>query len=61
MTGKEMIKIIQDNGLEDFKLKINRLVSHDGGWGFVRESSYIDELVDIGHSEKIVTFDLIEE
>lgn len=61
MTGKEMIKIIQDNSLEDFEIKINKLVTRDAGWSFGLESSYIDELADIGHSDKTVTFAIIED
>ena len=61
MTGKEIIKIIQDNNLEDFKLEINKLVTRDGGWSFGLEPSYIDELVDIRHSDKTVTFSVIED
>jgi len=61
MTGKEMIKIIQDNGLEDFKIKINKLVSRDGNWSFNLESYFLDSMVDIGHSDRTVTFDLIDD
>lgn len=61
MTGKEMIKIIQDNGLEDFELKINKLVTKDGNWSFHLESFFIDSMVDIGHSDRTVTFDLIDD
>lgn len=61
MTGKEMIKIIQDNGLEDFKIKINKLVSRDGNWSFNLESYFLDSMVDIGYSDETVTFDLIDD
>lgn len=56
-----MIKIIQDNGLEDFKIKINKLVSRDGNWSFNLESYFLDSMVDIGHSDRTVTFDLIDD
>ena len=61
MTGKEMIKVLQDNGLEDFEIKITKLVTRDGGWSFGLEQSYIDELTDIGHSDRTVSFSIIEE
>lgn len=61
MTGKDIIKIIQENKLEDFEIKVNKLVTRDAGWSFNLESSYIDELVDIGHSDKTVTFSIIED
>ena len=60
MTGKEMIKIIQDNNLEDFELKINKLnlIAYD--WGYDYDTFYIDSMVDIGYSDKTVTFDTKE-
>jgi hypothetical protein len=61
MKCKEIIKIIQDNNLEDFELKVNKLVTRDGGWSFGLESSYVDELVDTDHLDKTVTFSIIED
>jgi len=56
MTGKEIIKIIQDNGLEDFELKVSHLAYTDDKWGFELETLEIESLNDIGHSDRTATF-----
>ena len=60
MTGKEIIKIIQDNNLQDFELKINNQVMTQNGWGIDYIVKHIDTMVDIGYSDKTVTFDTKE-
>jgi len=55
-----MIKIIKDNQLEDFELKISYLVTKDSGWSYNLETFFIDTMVDIGHSDRTVTFDTKE-
>ena len=60
MTGKEMIKVIQDNNLEDFELKISNMVTTENGWGIDYIVKFIDTMVDIGHSDKTVTFGIKE-
>ena len=60
MKGRDIIKIIQDNQLEEFELKIIKEGLIEGGWGFNVEKYFIDELVDIGYSDKTVTFGIIE-
>jgi hypothetical protein len=60
MTGKEIINIIQQNGLEDFEIKVNVTVSHDGDWGTSYDIYELDKTFDIENSDKTVTFDTIE-
>ena len=62
MRGNDIIKIIQENGLEDFEIKLNQLTSFGtiDDWGVCLKTYFIDELVDIGHSDKIFTFGIIE-
>lgn len=65
MKGKDLIKIIQDNQLEEFEIKGNELKATEilnefGDWGVYLKHYIIDELVDIGHSDKTATFSIIE-
>lgn len=62
MKGKDIIKIIQDNKLEEFELKVNELKATgiEDSWGVYLNIWFIDELVDIGYSDKTVTFGIIE-
>ena len=62
MKGKDIIKIIQDNKLEEFELKVNELkcAGTIDDWGVYLNTWFIDELVDIGYSDKTVTFGIIE-
>ena len=60
MTGKEMIKVILDNNLEDFELKISNMITTQNGWGIDYIVKFIDTTVDIGYSDKTVTFDTKE-
>ena len=53
-----MIKIIQDNGLEDFSIRVSFYTETNDKWGFELETLNIESLGDIGHSDKIVTFDV---
>ena len=55
-----MIKVIQDNNLEDFELKINNMVTTENGWAIDYIVKSIDTMVDIGYSDKTVTFDTKE-
>lgn len=56
MKGKELIKLIQDNGLEDFRFEFTLVDGFDGGFPNRRRFS-ISELSDIGHSDKVVCLD----
>lgn len=62
MKGKDLIKIIQDNNLEEFEIKGNELKATGvlDSWGVYLKHYEIDELVDIGYSDKTVTFSIIE-
>jgi hypothetical protein len=60
MKGQEIINIIQQNGLEDFKIRVNVTISHDGDWGTNYEIYEFDKTFDIGNSDKTVTFNTIE-
>lgn len=64
MKGKDLIKIIQDNQLEDFEIKCNELKATDvnnlGDWRVYLKHYEINESVDIGHSDKTATFSIIE-
>lgn len=55
-----MIKVIQDNNLEDFELKICNMVMTQNGWGIDYIVKFIDTMVDIGYSDQTVTFDTKE-
>lgn len=65
MKGKDIIKIIQDNQLEEFELKVNtteieeNFSNSDEVWNYNLKQYFIDELVDIGHSDKTVTFGIV--
>lgn len=62
MKGKDLIKIIQDNQLEEFEIKGNELkaTGNQDSWGVYLKHYMIDELVDIGYSDKTATFSIIE-
>jgi len=62
MKGKDLIKIIQDNGLEEFEIKGSELKATGvlDSWGVYLKRYEIDELVDIGHSDKVAIFSIIE-
>ena len=65
MKGKDIIKIIQDNKLEEFELKVNtteieeNFSNSDEVWGFNLKQYFIDELVDIGYLDKTITFGIV--
>ena len=59
MKGKDIIKIIQENQLEEFELQFTTSTPHPV-WGFSIKVDSIDELVDIGYSDKVVKFGTIE-
>lgn len=61
MKGKDLIKIIQDNQLEEFEIKTNHKKPYNGSfWGIEYLNYMIDELVDIEYSDKTATFSIIE-
>jgi len=54
MTGKELVQIIEEEGLEDYEFTFS--TSHTDGrskWGFTVHR-YTINLEDIGHSDKVV-------
>lgn len=65
MKGKDIIKIIQENHLEEFELKVNNVEieenfsNSDEVWNYNLKQYFIDELVDIGYSDKTVTFGIV--
>jgi len=58
MTGKELIKIIQDNNLEDFSIKMHT-TTVDPVWGSNLEIFELGELDNINCSSKEFIFSLI--
>lgn len=56
MKGKDIIKLVQERGLEDFEIQVSALTS---GKIFPNVESFkIDDLADIENSDKTATLDI---
>lgn len=56
MKGKDLIKFVQENNLEEFEFQFTFVDGFEGGFPN-RRTFKIEEQADIGYSDKIVSFD----
>lgn len=56
MKGKELIKHIKEQNLEDFEFEFTFVDGFEGGFPN-RRTFKLEEIADIGYSEKVVSLD----
>lgn len=60
MKGKELIELIESNGLQEWDIVFTQTVEVDNGYGIQFNNFDVESLNDLGHSDKVALFDLIE-
>lgn len=60
MKGKELIELIQSNKLEEWDIVFTQTVETNTGYGIEFNNFDVEQLNDLGHSDKVALFDLVE-